>query len=115
MAANGRLSDKQVTAWFGELGIDRQMSVLDGLTSVHDKAKNARISELKRELSVLEKREARNSEAKSNGKRSRKATYVTVKYRDPVTGETWAGRGRMAGWLSAKKKAGEKITKYLVK
>ena len=34
---------------------------------------------------------------------------------EPTTGETWSGRGRMASWLVAKQKAGEKITKYLVK
>ena len=31
-----------------------------------------------------------------------------------ATGETWSGRGRMAGWLAAKVKGGEKAAKYLV-
>ena len=26
---------------------------------------------------------------------------VKPKYRDPVTGDTWSGRGRMASWLSS--------------
>jgi len=39
---------------------------------------------------------------------------VKVKYRDPVTNETWSGRGRMASWLKAKQEAGEDIEKYLV-
>jgi len=39
---------------------------------------------------------------------------VKVKYRDPVTNETWSGRGRMANWLKKKLDAGEKIEKYLV-
>ena len=36
------------------------------------------------------------------------------KYRDPVTGDTWSGRGRMATWLKRKQDAGEDIEKYLV-
>ena len=39
---------------------------------------------------------------------------VKPKYRDPVTGETWSGRGRMASWLKRKQDAGEDIDKYLV-
>ena len=36
------------------------------------------------------------------------------KYRDPATGQTWSGRGRMAGWLKAKQDAGEDIERYRV-
>jgi DNA-binding protein H-NS len=39
---------------------------------------------------------------------------VKPKYRDPVTGDTWSGRGRMASWLKAKQDAGEDIEKYRV-
>jgi DNA-binding protein H-NS len=39
---------------------------------------------------------------------------VKPKYRDPATGETWSGRGRMATWLKRKQDAGEDIKKYLV-
>ena len=40
-------------------------------------------------------------------------TEVKAKYRDPVTGETWSGRGRMATWLKRKQDAGEDIDRYL--
>jgi len=39
------------------------------------------------------------------------STSVKPKYRDPVTGETWSGRGRMATWLKRKQDAGEDIEK----
>ena len=39
---------------------------------------------------------------------------VKVKYRDPVTNETWSGRGRMANWLKRKQEVGEDIEEYLV-
>ena len=29
----------------------------------------------------------------------------TVKYRDPETGATWSGRGRVPGWMKGKDKA----------
>jgi hypothetical protein len=39
---------------------------------------------------------------------------VAPKYREPQTGETWSGRGRMAAWLKLKQDAGEDIEKYRV-
>jgi H-NS histone family len=39
---------------------------------------------------------------------------VKAKYRDPVTNDTWSGRGRMATWLKRKQDAGEDIDEYLV-
>src|SRR5689334_17571874 len=39
---------------------------------------------------------------------------IRAKYRDPATGETWSGRGRMATWLKRKVDAGEDIEKYRV-
>jgi H-NS histone family protein len=35
-----------------------------------------------------------------------------AKYRDPASGETWSGRGRMPPWLKRKQEAGEDIEKY---
>jgi len=37
-----------------------------------------------------------------------------AKYRDPATGETWSGRGRMTSWLKRRQDAGEDIEKYRV-
>jgi H-NS histone family len=42
------------------------------------------------------------------------ASQVRPKYRDPVTGDTWSGRGRMASWLKRKVDAGEDLEKYLI-
>ena len=113
MAMQAKLTDKQISDWFGGLNFERQMTVLGNLGSIHGSAKGARIAELKRELAKLEKREAKLPNGKSNGKA--KTSNVKVKYRDPATGDTWSGRGRMSTWLAAKVKAGEKPTKYLVK
>jgi hypothetical protein len=41
-------------------------------------------------------------------------SQVRPKYRNPATGETWSGRGRMASWLKRKVDAGDTIDKYLV-
>lgn len=38
-----------------------------------------------------------------------------AKYRDPVSGETWSGRGRMATWLSHHIAAGKKKEDFLIK
>jgi len=42
------------------------------------------------------------------------AHEVKVKYRDPATGDTWSGRGRMSMWVKRKLDAEEDIEKYRV-
>lgn len=44
----------------------------------------------------------------------RRTCPAAVKYRDPATGQTWTGRGRMASWLASKIAAGELADRYLV-
>jgi DNA repair protein RadC len=51
--------------------------------------------------------EAREREMK--GRRRRRAT---PKYREPATGETWAGRGSMAGWLRRYLEAGRELEEF---
>jgi hypothetical protein len=41
------------------------------------------------------------------------SSEVKPKYRDPKTGETWSGRGRMPSWLKRKVDAGENPDDYL--
>ena len=57
---------------------------------------------------------ARDANANGKGAREERAQEVKAKYRDPVTNETWSGRGRMTTWLKRKQDAGEDIDKYLV-
>ena len=49
----------------------------------------------------------------SNG-RSAKSAKVAPKYRHPVSGETWTGRGGVAGWLAQELKAGKKREDFLI-
>ena len=49
------------------------------------------------------------------GRTSRiKGSKVSAKYRHPKTGETWSGRGGVAGWLAAELKAGKKREDFLI-
>jgi DNA-binding protein H-NS len=109
---NGKLSEKQVSAWFSELDFDKQSTLLSSLNQTHHSAKRVRIDALRRQLSELEggrgkvgRKQARKSVRRKGG--------AAVKYRDPKTGDTWSGRGRMARWLAEKVEAGEKADKYL--
>ena len=104
---NGRLSEKQVADWFSGLGIEAQRSVLSTLGDAHNRVRTQQISELRRQLAILEQPVRR--------RKAKKVSPARVKYRNKVTGETWSGRGRMARWLAAKVKAGEKAAKYLVR
>lgn len=38
---------------------------------------------------------------------------ASVKYRDPETGNTWSGRGRMPNWLAARIKSGARLEDFL--
>jgi DNA-binding protein H-NS len=109
---NGRLTEKAVSEWFSLMDLEAQRNLLEKLAEVHDKVRNVRVSALRRELVMLENGSG-NSHAARPAKRSKKAG-VAVKYRDPKSGGTWSGRGRMASWLAEKVKAGEKVEKYLV-
>jgi DNA-binding protein H-NS len=69
--------------------------------------------ELKSQLSRL------GGGAVGNGRRGRrvskmKGRKVAPKYRDPATGETWAGRGARPRWLVAKLKAGKTLNDFAI-
>ena len=110
---NGRLTEKAVSEWFSVMDLEAQRNTLEKLNEVHDKVRHVRISALKRELVMLENGSG-NSHAAKPARRAKKKAGVAVKYRDPKSGGTWSGRGRMASWLAEKVKAGEKVEKYLV-
>jgi DNA-binding protein H-NS len=114
---------------FEKLAFDQQKEALVQLQVAHERSRDEKRAELERELAALEyKASRRRSRAKTakkaNGTRSKKANGlahkaakrgpVKAKYHDTKTGDTWSGRGRMAGWLKLKQDAGEKIEKYLL-
>ena len=109
---NGRLTEKAVSEWFSVMDFEAQRTMLEKLNEAHDKVRQVRISALKRELVMLENG-ASNGHVDKPAKRAKKEGRVAVKYRDPKSGATWSGRGRMASWLAEKVKAGEKAEKYL--
>jgi len=39
---------------------------------------------------------------------------VEAKYRDPETGETWSGRGRMVGWLKDRLSSGYTLDQFKI-
>ena len=46
--------------------------------------------------------------------KSAKGTKVAPKYQHPKTGETWSGRGGVAGWLAREIKNGKKREDFLI-
>jgi DNA-binding protein H-NS len=107
---NERLTANTVGEWFSVMGLSEQAVVLGKLEGIHRKVRQVRIDSLKRELSLLENGSGNGRAAPRRGPTKR---GLKVKYRDPKSGETWSGRGRMARWLAEKVKAGDKQEKYL--
>jgi len=110
---NGRLTPKSVSVWFEAMPFDGQVALLNELQKIHSKVRQVQINALKRQLAALENGSSNGHAEPSVPKRQPKKSNVKVKYRDPKTGGTWSGRGRMATWLAEKVKAGEKADKYL--
>lgn len=50
-----------------------------------------------------------------SGKPDKSRRPVAAKYRNPVGGETWSGRGRVPKWLVALESAGRKRDEFAVK
>jgi len=53
--------------------------------------------------------------AKTSGARaSTSGRKVAAKYRDPVSGQTWTGRGLKPKWLAAALESGKQLTDFAV-
>lgn len=91
----------------------KSLSVADllSLRSDIDKMLQTRRSELQAQLSQIGG--GTSHEAPARGIRN-KGRKVAAKYRNPKTGETWSGRGGVAGWLSRELKAGKKREDFLI-
>ncbi len=94
------------------MSVDALLKLRDTIGSVLGQ----RADELKSQLSRL------GGDAVGNGRRGRrgrrvsamKGRKVPAKYRDPASGETWAGRGARPRWLVARLKAGKKLQHFLI-
>ncbi len=91
----------------------KSLSVADllSLRSDIDKMLQTRRSELQAQLSQIGGGGGDESVARGSRNKGRK---VAAKYRHPKTGETWSGRGGVAGWLSRELKAGKKREEFLI-
>src|SRR5581483_11717958 len=98
---------------------------LDELWSLHGKVSAILSTRIKAEKYELEKRlailnrgvdgmgETSNS-GSVGGKPRRKYPRVVPKYRNPLTSETWSGRGKRPRWLVAAMESGHKIEEFQI-
>lgn len=94
------------------MSIDALLKLRDEVISVlSDKAEG-----LKAQLSRLMPNGADQAKPSKIRKTAGKRSYrkAAAKYRDRKTGETWAGRGGTAKWLTAYEKAGRKRDEFLI-
>jgi DNA-binding protein H-NS len=73
-----------------------------------DKLLQSKKSELQAQLAQI------GGDGRAARKGSVKGSKVAPKYRHPKTGETWSGRGGVAGWLAQEIKAGKKREDFLI-
>jgi DNA-binding protein H-NS len=70
-----------------------------------------RADELRSQLSRLGGGSSGDGRRRASAMKGRK---VAPKFRDPTTGETWAGRGARPRWLVAHLKAGRELTDFAI-
>jgi DNA-binding protein H-NS len=73
-----------------------------------DKQLQAKKAELQAQLAQI------GTEGTGGKNRSVKGWKVAPKYKHPKTGETWSGRGGVAGWLAREIKSGKKREDFLI-
>lgn len=81
------------------------------LRSDIDTTLQSRRSELQAQLAEIG---GGSTQGRSYGGSKIKGSKVAAKYRHPKTGETWSGRGGVAGWLARELKAGKKREDFLI-
>jgi DNA-binding protein H-NS len=105
---------------------DLETMSLNDLWTLHGQISNILAERIRAEKNELERRLAvldRGIEGELNEDRptshddprqKRKYPQVLPKYRDPMTSETWSGRGKLPRWLVAAMKSGRKIDEFRI-
>lgn len=90
--------------------------ILNQIESLQQQAEEARkqelasaIAEIKRIMSQFGITPADLGLGGRAGKTKGKGASVAAKYRDPVSGKTWSGRGRRPAWVVALEAAGKSL------
>ena len=101
-----------------------ELMSLDDLWSLHEKLSAILSARIRAEKNELEKRLAilnRGMDVMGEGdiqfvKAASRRRYPRVlpKYRNPVTAETWSGRGKYPRWLVAAMKSGHQIEEFRI-
>jgi DNA-binding protein H-NS len=107
--------------------LDLESMPVDDLWSLHEQISEVLSSRIMSEKHELEKRLAVLNRGRDmiegkgdsfayavNGKARRKYPIVLPKYRNPLTSETWSGRGKQPRWLVAAIKTGRKMEDFKI-
>ena len=82
---------------FGELALEELLDLRERIEKLINERMTAEKLELKRKLARLEEYERRAPMAAEL--MPRRARTATPKYRDPNSGTTWSGRGKVPRWM----------------
>jgi DNA-binding protein H-NS len=96
---------------------DLKSMSLDELWSLHKELDSILTHKMLAEKARLEQRMRELAAGVTETKKAhagRPYPPVFPKYRNPATGETWAGRGKMPRWLTAQLKSGKKLDDFRV-
>jgi DNA-binding protein H-NS len=82
---------------FGELTLEELLDLRERIENLINERMTAEKRELKRKLARLEEYERRTPMAAES--MPRKTRTAAPKYRDPNSGATWSGRGKVPRWM----------------
>jgi len=116
MAKAERGMDRRgVKDWFSGLTFEVQQSVLQDFSQLVEFSKSERISALEKELASLRGAGGSVKGGRVSKPSSKKGVSIAPKYKDPVSENTWAGRGMQPVWVREYlKKRGTKLDDLLI-
>lgn len=117
MAKAARGMDRRgVKDWFSGLTFEVQQSVLQDFSQVMEFSKSERISALEKELASLRGEGGSVTGGRvSKPSSPKKGGSIAPKFKDPVSENTWAGRGMQPVWVREYlKKRGTKLDDLLI-
>ena len=96
----------------------RYQDLLQQIEQLKQEAESVRRAELQTVINEIKEKMAQHgitvADLGGRGGRGGKKSKVAPKYRDPASGETWSGRGRLPRWLAEAEAAGKSRDSFLI-
>ena len=99
---------------FDKLALEELFALRDRVEALIDRRIATDKLELKKRLARIEQYERRKSASPAMPRIAARGMPASPKYRDPVSGTTWSGRGKVPRWMKQLLEQGAKRDDFLI-